>query len=333
MSAINSIAAAARGVVTPRKEGHRLIVGDLAQMEARIAVWLAGEEEVLQGFRDGIDMYCKDASSIYGHEVIPAMKQKRFVGKVSRLSNQYQGGIGAGVRMCDSYGVDITPVYPELWAGASIEEREAAIQSYAMYCDKVEEPYEPVNREAGYALDIIKQRFRQTNPKLVEFWKTVEQAAIFAVESGKVVDLDLPYCNMHMFTHKEFFYIRLPDGKDILYPFPKVDSPKSGRGKSTLSYRYVNDRNQWVRGSTYGGKLVENIVQAIQRQLLVQAMKRVTESGYEIVLHVHDEIVAEVPNNFGSVDDFRALMRDSESWSEGLPVNAHVWEGWRYGKD
>jgi DNA polymerase len=105
-----------------------------------------------------------------------------------------------------------------------------------------------------------------------------------------------------------------------------------GEKKLSLSFMTENSKFQYTREFTYGGKLCENIVQAVARDLLAAALLRCVPAGYPVVLHVHDEAVAEVPEGTGSVEEFERLLADSPAWADGLPVKAEGWRGKRYKK-
>ena len=127
---------------------------------------------------------------------------------------------------------------------------------------------------------------------------------------------------------------QLPSGRTINYPGAHLDYTDSPVGKKlTLFYWAVNSTTKrWDKEKTYGGKIVENITQAVARDILAQAMLRVEKAGYPVIFSVHDEIVSEVPENKGSLDDFRRLLCVPTSWMAGLPIKAECWSGKRYKK-
>ena len=122
----------------------------------------------------------------------------------------------------------------------------------------------------------------------------------------------------------------------LSYYDPQIKEKRTPWGaiKPCVTYMSVNSMGgyKWERTHTYGGKLVENITQAVARCMLSEAMLRVDKAGYPIVLHVHDEIVAEVPEDFGSLEEFETLMAKTPAWAEGCPIKAEGWRGKRYRK-
>lgn len=322
---MDSLGATVRGSVVPYV-GDRFLGGDLAQMEARITHWVAGDEKALDQFRQDdvekkTDSYCRTASAIYGFEVTKKMPQRQ-TGKVSVLSNGYEGGIGAAAKMAVAYRVNLAVVYDDLWNGATIEEREAAKKSWVRHYKK-SGGFPGMSEKAGLAADIIKQRFRKQNPLIVKFWRDVNDAACRAVITRQPQKCG----KLTWFVHSRFLYCKLPSGRCLAYPYPQVK--ESGYGRLTLSYLTP----KMTRESTYGGKLTENIVQAIQRDLLIEAMIRLEKTWiYRVILHVHDELASSVPEGQGSREEYETLMKVVEPHHAGIPVNVSGWEGLRFGK-
>ena len=158
--------------------------------------------------------------------------------------------------------------------------------------------------------------WRKANPHMVQFWWEVDAAAIKAVTEkqktkvGKII-----------FEYKSgILFITLPSGRKLSYVKPRMAVNKFGR--DGLTYEGISENKKWSRIETYGPKLVENIVQGTARDLLAEAMLRVEEKGYPIVMHCHDEIIAEVPEGIGSVDEMCEIMAVQPAWAEGLPLRA-----------
>jgi DNA polymerase len=133
-------------------------------------------------------------------------------------------------------------------------------------------------------------------------------------------------------------YVRLVSGRELAYHNPVLSPSSRRRGTSTISYEGWNSNPKngpmgWLRMETWGGRLVENIVQATARDLQWHGILALEADGYPIVLHVYDEDVAEVPENAGSVEEFENIMSAMPSWAEGWPVRANGgWRGKRYRK-
>ncbi|MBD5524790.1 MAG: DNA polymerase [Lachnospiraceae bacterium] len=158
--------------------------------------------------------------------------------------------------------------------------------------------------------------WRKANPHMVQFWWDVDAAAMKAVKEkqktkvGKII-----------FEYKSgILFITLPSGRKLSYVKPRMAVNRFGR--DGLTYEGISENKKWSRIETYGPKLVENIVQGTARDLLAEAMLRVEKKGYPIVMHCHDEIIAEVPEGSGSVEEMCEIMAVQPKWAEGLPLRA-----------
>lgn len=272
-------------------DGCRFIVSDFSAIEARVLAWLAGEEWVLEAFRNGEDIYCKTASMMYHvpvekHGANSHLRQK---GKVAVLACGYQGGVGAMKRMDRS---------------GSIPEDE---------------------------LQSVVDQWRQANSKAVKLWRTCELAARTAIEEHRTVRLKngiaFGYINGNLF-------IKLPSGRKLCYWDTRLKlDPRDGR--EHIVYMGVNrETKQWGETETYGGKLVENIVQATARDCLAISMQRVTALGYNIVMHVHDEIIVDCPiEDTDAMERINACMAEPIPWAPGLPLRGDGYETPFYMKD
>lgn len=272
-------------------EGRRFIVSDFSAIEARVLAWLAGEEWVLEAFRNGKDIYCETASMMYHvpvekHGANSHLRQK---GKVAVLACGYQGGVGAMKRMDK---------------GGSIPEDE---------------------------LQSVVDQWRQANSNSVKLWRTCELAARTAIEEHRTVRLKnglaFGYINGNLF-------IKLPGGRKLCYWNTRLKlDPRDGR--EHIVYMGVNqETKQWGETETYGGKLVENIVQATARDCLAISMQRVAALGYNIVMHVHDEIIVDCPiEDTGAMERINACMAEPIPWAPGLPLRGDGYETPFYMKD
>lgn len=172
--------------------------------------------------------------------------------------------------------------------------------------------------------------WRDANQAIVDFWYDVEKAAIKAVQDRQTVKLQ----HGLTFTYESgILFIRLPSGRKLAYARPKLELDEKF-GKYGLTYEGIEQgKKAWGRLKTYGGKLVENIVQATARDCLAVSLIRLDDAGYDTVMHVHDEVVADVPYEFGSVDHMAEVMGEPISWAPGLPLTADAFETDYYKKD
>lgn len=272
--------------------GNEFVSADYSSIEGRVLAWLAGEESALEVYRSGRDPYKVAASAIYGKSYDAISKQERQIGKVAELALGYNGGKGAFQQMGLTYGV-------------RVEDREA---------------------------QGIVTRWREARPLTTRLWKEIERCCMLAVaHPGKV----LRYLSLAFKVSGGMLAMRLPSGRVLWYARPRIEDRLKCWGDTlpTVVYDGVNpETRKWEDLELYGGLLTENAVQAISRDLLVSGMFAVEHGGYKVVFHVHDELVSEVPEGFGSVEEFENLMCTLPSWAAGLPIKAEGWRGRRYKK-
>lgn len=169
--------------------------------------------------------------------------------------------------------------------------------------------------------------WRGANPRIVRFWWDLDAAALKVVRQRsqtQVGRIGLEY-------RSGFLFVTLPSGRKLAYVKPRIEMNKFGR--EGLTYEGIGENKKWARIETYGPKLTENIVQGTARDLLAHAMLHLAESGYPIVMHIHDEAVAEVPMGTGSVEEMTTLMAQGPEWASGLPLRADGYECKFYKKD
>lgn len=316
-------AAATRGALIARK-GKKLVCADLSNIEGRVLAWLAGELWKLQAFRDfdagdGEDLYVLGYSRSFGvpvdviHADHEAGGTMRLVGKVQELAQGYQGAIGALRSMAAAYGLTFV----------TDDEAQREFDAAA------EGEYETVD-DAKDALEVKKllplvKAWRRANSNIVQFWYDLEDAARRAIETPGVV---FTVGMLKLRRDGWWFKIRLPSGRLLCYPSPRVDE----RGK--ISYMGVHQyTKKWTRLKTYGGKLAENITQAVARDVLAWNMPEVEASDFDLLLTVHDECITETDENReNAVEDLCALMTKVPPWAVGLPLAADGYEAKRYRK-
>lgn len=341
--ALSVIGDTIRGMVRAAP-GNELTAADYSNIEGRVLAWLAGEKWKLDAFRafdagTGPDLYKLAYARSFGVSVERVTDDQRQVGKVMELALGYQGGPGAFQVMAKAYGVAI---------GGSHGMLSDLAPETAEYCEeqfKRRGKASGMTRETWVAAETVKVLWREAHPATAQFWADIERAAILAVEQpGSIVT-----CGKLKFRKSgSFLFMQLPGGRAMAYPYPVVmDVPYFGKTKQALTYKTVPDplkpgkiipeadgsiSMKWARISTYGGMVAENADQATSRDILGCGMVALDRAGYPLVLHVHDEPVAEHKIGFGSEEEFRSLMTTLPSCYDGLPVTAGSFRATRYRK-
>ena len=166
--------------------------------------------------------------------------------------------------------------------------------------------------------------WRKANKRIVKLWRDVEDAAVEALETKRPVRLG----KLTFYWKRGFLLIKLPSGRRLAYAKARLVNGKYG---PQIEYDGQGDKPGFTTLNTYGGKLVENIVQATARDVLAEAMKRLDAAGYPIVFHVHDEVVAECSG--GSIEEMNQIMSITPEWADGLPLSAEGYITKFYKKD
>jgi len=276
--------------------GHELVCADYNAIEARGVFWLSNDKEGLNVFHSGRDPYKDMASTIFGVHYDKITDDQRFVGKQAILGLGYRMGWKKFMAQCESYG---QPISEEL---------------------------------AKRVVDTYRARFW----RVVEFWDEIERAAINAIQyPGYRFRVDIHHGYVEYFMAGSYLMCKLPGGRCIGYPDAELRDVLTPWGQEKLAVTYMGKNsynNQWERLNTHGGTLVENITQAVARDLLALAMLRLEKNHYPIVIHVHDECVAEVLEGTGNLKFFCHIMEQNPKWAKGFPVKAEGWIGRRYKK-
>jgi len=172
--------------------------------------------------------------------------------------------------------------------------------------------------------------WRNANPKITEFWWDCDRAAKKAIQDKTTVEL---HHGIKFIYDPGVLFIQLPSGRKLSYIRPKIEPHETYEGFKITYEGMEQTSKQWKRLDTYGPKLVENIVQAVARDCLAEAMFNVTAAGHDIVMHVHDEIIMDVPKGKGSVEEICDIFGQSIEWAKGLPLRADGYECSYYMKD
>lgn len=321
-----------RGLFTAAP-GKDFICSDFSAIEAVVLAELAGEKWRQEVFRTHGKIYEMGAAMITGtpfeefmrvagypditkegwwvDEPLPGAKHhplRKTIGKVSELASGYAGWIGAW----KNFGAD---------KFMSDDEIKQAILAW-----------------------------RDASPMIVELWggqwrkhpkKWEFTPEFYGLEGAAVQAVMNPGCayQYRMLTfqvHADVLYCRLPSGRCLSYHTPRLIQSTAPHGNPVWQLTYMGQdavTNQWVRLNTYGGKICENVTQAVARDILVFALKNLEKAGYPIVLHIHDEIVAEVDKGTGSIEEFERIMAIMPPWASDWPIRAAGgWRGLRYRK-
>jgi DNA polymerase len=304
--------------------GKELVTADFSNIEGRTLAWLAGQNDLVEYFRDEGPVYERMGAAIFGlttEEVLAKGKSclERELGKRAVLGCGYGMGAPKFKATCKKEG--------NLRIELSLAEK--AVKAW-----------------------------RSQNDRIVEYWKTLESAAIEAVQHpGRTVDARV----IRFKKVGSFLFARLPSGRAICYPYPTVymqvwvqhrngkkgtmpmaearerqaagDLRIEGESFPGLRYKGVDSyTRRWTEIRTYGGMMAENVASGMARDCLAEALIRLEDHGYPVVVHVHDEGGSEVEIGQGSEDEFQRLMAQVPEWAPGLPIKVEGWRGVRYRK-
>lgn len=293
-------------VATP---GNVLIDADFSAIEARVISWLAGQEWRLEVFRTHGKIYEASASQMF-HVPIEKIKKGnpeyalRQRGKVAELALGYQGGVSAMRRMDTGHNLD----------DLSDDEVKGIVD-----------------------------RWRETNSMIRDLWNIVDSAAVTVITNGgaqtirsETTDAVITLaCELDVITGTRYMTILLPSGRKLYYPSPEISVNRWGN--PSVSYMGQNQTTKrWERVETYGGKLVENIVQAIARDCLAIAIENLEAQGLHVVFHIHDEVVIDTPawaDEDTMLETVTKIMTKPIPWAQMLPLNADGWVDKYFKKD
>ena len=324
--------------------GKDLLFPDFAGIESRGCAWLFGEEWKLKMFREydagtGPDSYKVAYARSFQVDLKEVTKQRRQIGKVMELMLQYEGGAGAFVTGAENYSIDLADLARTVLGTLPPEVKDSAEWMW----HEMPQHRAGLEHDVFVACDALKRLWRQSHPKIVQGWKDLKEAAELAVQfPGKT--FMIPGDKIMFKVVDRWLYMRLPSGRKLAYFKPRWVPPtmretvKNGRRVDVevpgeLRYWGVDTyTRQYKEITTYGGRLCENAVQALSRDLLVCGMSSLEQGGYTLVGSVHDEVICEIPEDFGSFEEAGKLMCTLPKWAEGLPVTVDGRRQKRYAK-
>ncbi|MGG5338087.1 DNA polymerase [Enterococcus pernyi] len=275
------------------KDGHRFIISDFSAIEARIIAWYANQEWVLDVFRTHGKIYEATATQMFHLGSVEDFNWKSNEGKDMR-----QRGKVATLALGYQGGPGALKAMGALEQGIKEDELQ----------------------------DIV-DRWRDANKRIRSFWYDTQKAVIDCLQNGGIKKGPR---GLKFFKKSGFLFIQLPSGRKLAYAKAHLEEGNYG---PAVFYEGQGDKVVFTKQQTYGGKLVENIVQATARDILAEALIRLEKDGYPIVFHVHDEAVAEVPEGIHSIEEMNRIMSVVPEWAEGLPLSAEGFETKFYMKD
>jgi len=262
---------------------RHLLDADYSAIEARIVCWLADQEDALQEYRDGVDRYKRMAAFIYGINEDEVNKfPQRFLGKTAILLSGFGGGGSTFRASCTKMGYDL----PE---GLEF----TAVEAYRMRHKKVKQTWFDADKAAKNAI--------------------IKKGEIFTAAKCKFLCKDI--------EGMPFLLIRLPSGRKLAYPRPRVVPSRKFEGATEVVYFGHILGTKWGDVSTYGGKIIQNITEGVQSDIMAHGSHNADRAGYEIATLIHDQALA-FHKEGQTVKEFVRLLTDLPSWAVGLPIEA-----------
>jgi len=266
--------------------GMDMYDADFNAIEARILAWWAGENALVNAFAQGQDVYKLMATDIYHIPPEAINKDQRFVGKTAVLGCGFQAAGEKFRDMCIGYGIDIS--------------QEDA--------------------------DLVVEKYRARNQRIVKSWKDAQESFMAAIRKPNSI-VFLNGCKIS--SNVKYLFVQLPSGRTITYCQPSIETVtkvfKKEEGPKRIqqiTYWGVDSlTRRWGKQTLYGGKIVENLVQGMARDLMCHAMDNVVRAGYQLLFHVHDQVICQHKEG-GSLDRYIQLMTSKPQWAQGLPVAA-----------
>lgn len=310
--------------------GKKLVVADLSNIEGRDQSWLAGEAWKLKAFRaydngTGHDLYKLAYAKSFGIRPEDVTKDQRQVGKVQELALGYEGGVGAFLTFAAAYGIDLEAMGQQAYDAIPQDILREA-EGMLAWTKKKRRSTFGLSDQAWIVCESFKRSWRAAHPAIASMWGELADTVRLAIRKPGVT-----YTCRVLKVRRDGNWLRigLPSGRCLCYPSPAVEDG------GQISYMGNNQyTRKWSRLKTYGGKLFENVCQAVARDVLTHNMALIEQAGYEIVLTVHDEVICEAPDS----DEFNdahlsGLLANNPPWALDMPLAAAGFETYRYKKD
>lgn len=342
-------------VVAP--PGKKLVVADLSNIEGRDQAWLAGESWKLQAFRDfdagtGPDLYKMSYGKSFNVHPSEVTKDQRQIGKVQELALGYEGGVGAFVTFAAGYGIDLDDLASKAVRFIPGETYGQAQIMLQWHRSKGRDPAARLKMadRTWLVCESFKLGWRAGHKEIAAYWKQLDACVRAAIDGpGRTI----PCGRVRIRRDGAWLRIVLPSGRALCYPSPQLvaekrkkddaevvglealESEQPATGRTKITYMGVDQyTRKWKRLDTYGGKIFENICQAVARDVMAHNMPAIEAAGYAIVMTVHDEILAEAPDSPEfNAEHLSALLAANPPWALDMPLAAAGFEAYRYKKD
>ena len=269
---------------------------DFSAIEVRVIFWLANEQKGLDLYRKGEDIYCATASEVFGY---PCNKKQhpreRQIGKALVLGANYGLGAQGFARNCEGQGVDLLGKDPK----------------------------------------VLVDGYRGTFANVPTFWQSCEKAAIAAIRNPDRTATAGKYLQFRFSKKWGALGCILPSGRLIQWPRARIEKGETpwGQVKDQIHYEGIQaTTKQWCTKTTHGADIAQSATQGVARDMLCETMRIMDSKGFNIVLHVHDEIMVESFKAFNRFDEFMGLMDIVPQWAENFPIASEGWRGQRYQK-
>ena len=304
-----------RNVITA-SEGKTLYAADFSSIEGRVLAWLAGDSHIIQGYNDGLDMYKIAAAGVFNTPYAEVTKDQRQIGKIPELAGGYGGGWRAYMAFAVQYGMK-----------PPAEIMEALTKDDLL--DYFGNQLTPL--EAGHMKwwAPVVNAWRDNRPGTVALWRGLEDAAKRTLKGEGVT----AYGTIKFGLGEGFLQCLLPSGRKLYYYAPNIET-RDGREQITFLGTDSTKGGYFGKQFTYGGKLCENVVQSLARDVMADAMLRINERAPELDLlfTVHDEIICEGEEGVMSIGEYEDLMGENPDWISDCPIGVEGFKGFRYRK-
>lgn len=319
-----------RGAIVSR-DGHKLVVSDLANIEGRDSAWLVHEHWKIKAFQDfdagtGPDLYRLAFARAFAIPHSEVTKDQRQVGKVLELFMQYEGGVGAFVTGAATYGIDLDAMARAAWDTFPADVLSEARDFFQWWIAQKNASTYGLSEDTFVACDVLKRLWRRAHPATVSWWKELLEAVRQAVRNPGA-EIQARRC--WVVRKGAWLRICMPSGRALCYPSPQVTD------EGEFSYMGIDQyRKTWSRIKSYGGKLHENLCQSFARDIMFDGMFAANAAGYLPLFSVHDEVVTETEDtDCFSEATLSRILATPPSYAPDMPLAAKGFEARRYRKD